>query len=91
MFKTIVSENINGIEYFKLKGNKPHKILIFMPGLGMYKENYISHLQNFINSYETIYCIDLPEQGSKYNWRIGNMVSTRYASRSSVLVTSLER
>lgn len=71
----IESKSINQICYYEIDGHGPgKKILIFLPGIGSKKENYIVHLNSFIACYETIYAIDLPEQGSKGEWRIGVMV-----------------
>ena len=66
---------IKGINFSQLKGKSNNgKILIFLPGIGALKENYSQHLQAFLNSYSSIYSINLPEQGSVGNWSIGTMV-----------------
>ncbi|MBE0676952.1 MAG: hypothetical protein IH591_20015, partial [Bacteroidales bacterium] len=49
------------------------KIMIFLPGIGTFKENYYSHALSFSQYYSKIYLLDLPEQGSKGNWQIGVM------------------
>lgn len=64
--------NFNGLSILEAKGRGlSNKILIFLPGIGAYKENYISHVINFIPFYRKLFIIDLPEQGSKGKWRIG--------------------
>jgi pimeloyl-ACP methyl ester carboxylesterase len=66
---------MNGVSYFRLIGDlKNKRVLVFLPGIGTFKENYIRHLQSFTSYYEFIYAIDLPEQGSKGQWSIGEMV-----------------
>ncbi|WP_298238075.1 alpha/beta hydrolase [uncultured Algibacter sp.] len=65
----------NTISYLEILGVKSiNKVLIFLPGLGAYKENYIDFSKSFSNNYKSIYILDLPEQGSKGEWTIGNMV-----------------
>ncbi|MEN8153322.1 MAG: hypothetical protein ABFR75_04810 [Acidobacteriota bacterium] len=73
----MVEETIrNDISYIKVDGqNKLNKVLIFLPGIGACKENYIEHLKSLDHYYSKLYSLDLPEQGSKGTWRIGNMVS----------------
>lgn len=64
-----------GIRYLKIDGeNENGSILIFLPGIGNVKENYLNHLNQFTSLYTTIYAIDLPEQGSQGQWTFGNMV-----------------
>jgi pimeloyl-ACP methyl ester carboxylesterase len=73
MFET---ENINGIHFLQIDGQLENGIiLIFLTGIGTCKENYIEHLISFRSDYETIYTMDLPEQGSKGKWTIGNHVN----------------
>jgi pimeloyl-ACP methyl ester carboxylesterase len=58
----------------KRAGEVPGKrVLIFHPGIGAYKESYVRFLDRLAPYYSSIYCIDLPEQGSKGRWRIGVM------------------
>lgn len=77
--------NYQGISFFQIKGrNANGKILIFLPGIGAVKENYIIHLKSFISHYSFIYSIDLPEQGSKGFWGIGEMVENLKIFISSV-------
>lgn len=67
--------NINGINYFMISGHVSNgRVLIFLPGIGAYKENYCQHLAYFRDHYQYIYAIDLPEQGSKGVWSIKCMV-----------------
>lgn len=69
------SKNQNNISYFELEGKSDdYRILIFLPGIGAYKENYLDHLQYFAGLYSKIYALDLPQQGSKGLWTIGNMI-----------------
>ncbi len=71
-----VTESINGISFLRIDGQINNgTILIFLSGIGTCKENYIDHLDSFKSYYETIYSMDLPEQGSKGNWTIGNHVN----------------
>lgn len=66
---------IEGISYSRIEGTgTKNNILIFIPGIGTYRANYVSHLRSFIEYYSFIYILDLPEQGSKGSWRIGDMV-----------------
>lgn len=68
--------NIKGISFSQFNGeNINGKVLIFLPGIGVVKENYILHLKSFISHYSQIYSIDLPEQGSNGSWCIGEMVN----------------
>ena len=48
--------------------------MIFLPGLGAYKENYIDFTYRISKKYQFIYILDLPQQGSKGNWTVGSMV-----------------
>jgi len=67
--------NINGISYgFIETGSASSRILIFLPGIGAYKESYIRHIKAFTHYYAKMFILDLPEQGSKGSWQIGYMV-----------------
>ena len=71
----IKTKKVNGINYVAVKGNdNSDRILIFLPGIGSFKENYIKHLFKLRPYYKTLYSVDLPEQGSKRSWGIGNTV-----------------
>lgn len=66
---------LSNISYLQIKGKeKQSKVLIFLPGLGAYKENYIRYAESLAPNYKSVYILDLPEQGSKGEWTIGNMV-----------------
>ncbi len=71
----ITSHLKSGISYITLEGTGAKgSVLIFLPGVGACKKNYIYHLESFRPYYSKIYSIDLPEQGSKGEWKIGTMV-----------------
>lgn len=65
----------NNISSLEISGkNLKDKVLIFYPGLGAYKENYIAFSESLASNYKSVYILDLPEQGAKGEWTIGNMV-----------------
>ncbi len=67
---------VKNIQYLKIDGKvNYHRILIFLPGLGAFKENYIDFSEQVSSCYDAIYILDLPQQGSKGEWTIGTMVS----------------
>lgn len=75
MIETPISKNFKDIDYYKIKGlSSCCRVLIFLPGLGAFKENYIEFLNNFKLDYSSIYCLSLPEQGSKGVWTVGFIV-----------------
>lgn len=66
---------LNGIRYAASEtGLDCGRILIFMPGIGAFKESYIEHVSSFSDLYSAIYLVDLPGQGSVGEWQIGIMV-----------------
>ena len=66
---------LNGISYsVSDTGLNCGRILIFMPGIGAFKESYIEHVSAFSDLYSAIYLVDLPGQGSVGEWQIGIMV-----------------
>lgn len=70
-----VQGNISGISYgFIETSSTSDRILIFLPGIGAYKENYVDHILAFTPYYSKLFILDLPEQGSRGCWQIGVMV-----------------
>ena len=72
----------NDIRYLLVNGIQNKKALIFLPGLGAFKENYFEHALCLKNYYSAIYIFDLPEQGSKGSFTIGMMVRSGVISFS---------
>jgi pimeloyl-ACP methyl ester carboxylesterase len=67
-------QTIHNISFREIEANgPPGRVLIFMPGIGTFKENYINHALAFKPLYSGIFLLDLPEQGSSGDWRIGVM------------------
>lgn len=69
----MLKKNINRVSYIELQG-KGAVTLVFLPGIGVGNENYIDFLNSIKEYYNRIFCLDLPSQGSKGSWRIGNIV-----------------
>ncbi|WP_420580447.1 alpha/beta fold hydrolase [Reichenbachiella sp.] len=67
-------KRIKGIGYLSIAGiGNQSKALLFLPGTGAFKENYVTFLEEFRSVYGQIFVLDLPEQGSKGAWLFGQM------------------
>jgi len=67
-----------GIQFLDISYTETYSsdILIITPGIGAFKENYLSYAQSFQKQFGKIIILSLPSQGSKGKWSIGSITDT---------------
>jgi pimeloyl-ACP methyl ester carboxylesterase len=64
----------DGLSYLKFGGQDDNgPLMLVLPGIGAFKENYITFAEQLAPYYSKGLILDLPQQGSKGRWRLGDM------------------